>query len=57
MAEMDVDQAEATEIESRRALPTLSMPVLQIVRTAQAQHGLRHNDHARYRQVMCMLDS
>ena len=30
-------------------LPLLSMDILQTIRTAQAQHGLRHGDYGRYR--------
>lgn len=29
----------------------LSLNVLQYLKTAQAQHGLRHSDYARYRHV------
>ena len=53
MAEMEIDPPEA-EVEgeaTRRPLPVLSLAVLQTIRTAQAQHGLRHNDHARYRHA------
>ncbi|KAK9904768.1 hypothetical protein WJX75_002167 [Coccomyxa subellipsoidea] len=30
--------------------PLLSLSLLQVVKTAQAQHGLRHSDYTRYRQ-------
>ena len=42
---MDVDEGE---------LPhnlQLSLNVLQTLKTAQAQHGLRHSDYTRYRHV------
>jgi nitrate reductase assembly molybdenum cofactor insertion protein NarJ len=29
----------------------LSLNVLQTIKTAQAQHGLRHSDYTRYRHV------
>lgn len=29
--------------------PLLSLSLLQVVKTAQAQHGLRHSDYTRYR--------
>jgi hypothetical protein len=38
---------EATE--PKPELPLLSMDILQTIRTAQAQHGLRHGDYGRYR--------
>jgi hypothetical protein len=40
---------EATE--PKPELPLLSMDILQTIRTAQAQHGLRHGDYGRYRQA------
>lgn len=33
--------------------PNLGFGVLQFIKTAQSQHGLRHNDFARYR---CVFD-
>ena len=44
-ANMEVDAQEAP------VLPLLSLNVLQAIKTAQAQHGLRHNDYTRYRHV------
>ncbi|KAK9814357.1 hypothetical protein WJX72_004470 [[Myrmecia] bisecta] len=40
----------AVEEQEQAPLPLLSLGLLQSVRSAQAQHGLRHNDYARYRQ-------
>lgn len=31
-------------------LPLLSLDILQAIRTAQSQHGLRHGDYGRYRR-------
>ncbi len=30
-------------------MPILSLNLLQTIKIAQAQHGLRHNDYTRYR--------
>ncbi|KAK9801994.1 hypothetical protein WJX73_007855 [Symbiochloris irregularis] len=52
---MEVDQpheevpADQEEDATRKPLAPISLPILQTVRAAQAQHGLRHNDFARYR--------
>ena len=35
--------------EPKPELPLLSVDILQTIRTAQAQHGLRHGDYGRYR--------
>lgn len=43
------DLLESQAEDAARFLPVLSCPVFQFVRSAQAQHGLRHSDHARYR--------
>ena len=45
---MEVDGALAEETP---VLPPLSLNVLQVIKTAQAQHGLRHSDYTRYRHV------
>ena len=45
---MEVDGAISEEAP---VLPLLSLNVLQIIKTAQAQHGLRHSDYTRYRHV------
>jgi signal recognition particle subunit SRP68 len=44
----ETDEAEAVVDVS--TLPKLSLCILEVVKTAQAQNGLRHNDHQRYRQ-------
>ncbi|BDA49634.1 Signal recognition particle subunit SRP68 [Coccomyxa sp. Obi] len=38
------------EGEELAPAPLLSLSLLQVVKTAQAQHGLRHSDYTRYRQ-------
>jgi len=38
------------ERESVEVLPELTLEILDIIKTAQSQHGLRHGDYARYRQ-------
>ncbi len=44
MAEMEVDApAEAVELKE------FSLNVLEIVRTAQGLHGLKHSEYLRYR--------
>lgn len=37
------------EGEELAPAPLLSLRLLQVVKTAQAQHGLRHSDYTRYR--------
>ena len=39
----------AVDLGDNPASPPLSLPVTQMINTAQAQHGLRHSDYARYR--------
>ncbi|KAL4457793.1 hypothetical protein ABPG75_012658 [Micractinium tetrahymenae] len=47
---MEVDQAAAQGPPPAPELPTLSLPVLAIVKDAQSLHGLKHSDYQRYRQ-------
>lgn len=42
------DDSAAAEPEEE--LPELSLDILDIIKTAQSQHGLRHGDYGRYRQ-------
>jgi len=46
---MEVDQ----QHELAEALPTYTLDVLNIVRTAQAIHGLKHSEYSRYRWDQC----
>ena len=48
-ANMEVD---TVNVEELPVLPLLSLNVLQAIKTAQAQHGLRHSDFTRYRHVV-----
>lgn len=43
---MEIDGAEEEEPVER---PIFSIRLLQLVQTAQSQHGIRHNDYDRYR--------
>lgn len=43
---MDVDVADASSSSSQKA--PLSLPVFHVIRSAQAAHGLRYSDYARY---------
>ena len=43
------DEAEPQSNEQMQAPVVVSLDILQSVRQAQAQHGLRHNDYKRYR--------
>ena len=38
------------EAPQRELATNLTLDILQIVKVSQSQHGLRHGDHARYRQ-------
>ena len=54
MAEMEASQAEAADALMEPAndplpLSAVTLPLMQVIKTAQAQHGLRHGDYARYR--------
>ena len=42
----DIDMEDADKVPER---PLLEFGVLQFIKTAQSQHGLRHNDFKRYR--------
>ena len=42
-------EAEETASPAEQA-PRVSLHILQTIRTAQSQHGLRHGDYGRYRQ-------
>ena len=42
----------AVDQEDLPMAPPVSLAVTQTINTAQAQHGLRHSDYARYRQVL-----
>jgi signal recognition particle subunit SRP68 len=46
---MEVDEPQS---EASASLPTLSIQVLNIVRNAQAIHGLKHSEYSRYRWVI-----
>ncbi|CAL5220684.1 g2733 [Coccomyxa viridis] len=50
MAGNEATEEMAVDLGDIPASPPLSLPVTQIINTAQAQHGLRHSDFARYRQ-------
>ncbi len=39
------------DAEVSEAAPPLSLSILEITRSAQLQHGLRHGDHGRYRRA------
>ena len=43
-----VMEADGEDLQSN---PLLALNILQTLKTAQAQHGLRHNDYTRYRHV------
>ena len=45
-----------TDGEDLQASPVLTLNILQTLKTAQAQHGLRHNDYTRYRHVKAQSD-
>ncbi len=47
MADIEMIEADRTPEQS-----TLGFGVLQFIKTAQSQHGLRHNDYKRYRYVL-----
>ena len=49
-AEADDAEADYAEAEEDEDLPELSLDIFDVIKSAQAQHGLRHGDHARYRQ-------
>ena len=56
MADMDASQAEAGDASMEPANDTLplsavTLPLMQVIKIAQAQHGLRHGDYTRYRCV------
>lgn len=50
---MDADKMEGVEGNETAVEeviePMLSMKILATIRVAQAQHGMRHGDHKRYR--------
>ena len=41
---------DADEAPQKELVTNLTLDILQIVKVSQSQHGLRHGDHARYRQ-------
>ena len=43
---MEQASTSAPELEE---LPRVSLAILQSIKTAQNQHGLRHGDHKRYK--------
>lgn len=43
----DTEMKEATE--EGEAVASIALDVFQFVKIAQSQHGLKHNDYARYR--------
>ena len=47
MADMEMEEADQSPDQ-----PILGFGVLQFIKTAQSQHGLRHNDFKRYRYGM-----
>merc|ERR1719482_1395809 len=49
-AEGDEKEGEEEEVKAPPTHDPFPLPILQLVTTAQAQNGLRHNDHHRYRQ-------
>lgn len=49
---MEVDQAAPQGPPPAPELPTLTLPVLAIVKDAQGLHGLKHSDYQRYRQAL-----
>ena len=54
MADMEASQAEAADALMEPANDTLplsavTLRLMQVIKTAQAQHGLRHGDYTRYR--------
>ena len=56
MADMEAAQAEAADAPMEPAndplpLSVVTLPLMQVIKTAQAQHGLRHGDYTRYRYV------
>merc|ERR550514_1093166 len=48
--EQENNEGEEEEVKAPPTHDPFPLPILQIVTTAQAQNGLRHNDHHRYRQ-------
>jgi len=46
----EAGEEEGEEEEEDEDLPELSLDIFDVIKSAQAQHGLRHGDHARYRQ-------
>lgn len=44
-----MSDTEMEDLENGSELPALEFGVLQFIKTAQSQHGLRHNDFKRYR--------
>lgn len=51
IASMEVEQSAPQGPPPAPELPTLSLPVLAIVKDAQGLHGLKHSDYQRYRQA------
>ena len=52
MAEEPMEQAQAsTSAAEEEEWHGVSLAILQAVKTAQNQHGLRHGDHKRYKCV------
>ncbi|GAQ88918.1 hypothetical protein KFL_004690100 [Klebsormidium nitens] len=49
---MEVDE-QSTDNAEEKSLPPISFGILQLIKVAQKQHGLRHKDYQRYRQY-CM---
>jgi len=49
MAGTEAAEDMAVDLEEVPPPPPVSLPVTQTINTAQAQHGLRHSDYARYR--------
>ena len=42
-------EAEETVMADAQPLPQLSLNILQVIRSAQGQNGLKHGDYGRYR--------
>ena len=49
--------AEIEEIVEASPPPELPLQILQVVRSAHTQHGLRHGDYSRYRSTPSPLRS
>lgn len=45
---MEVDGGESS-LAAAVPSPPLSLPIFSVIRAAQAAHGLRYSDYARYR--------